>query len=131
MRIEHLAIWVSNLERMRNFYEEYFGATSGSKYINEKKGFSSYFLSFKGGPRLEIMHRPDISKKKWKQDPADESLGLIHFAISVGSMEKVDNLTAQLKEKGIRVLGEPRTTGDGYYESLVVDPEGNKIEITV
>ncbi|PIB39306.1 VOC family protein [Maribacter sp. 4G9] len=131
MRIEHLAIWVMDLERMRNFYEDFFGATSGSKYVNERKGFSSYFLSFHGGPRLELMHRPDVSEKILKHDVTEESLGLIHFAISVGSKEKVDSLTEHLKQTGIQVLGEPRTTGDGYYESLVVDPEGNKIEITV
>lgn len=129
MKIEHLAIWVRDLELMRKFYEDNFGAVSGDKYINQNKQFTSYFLSFDCGPRLELMHRPDIGKdlisKKEK-----EFFGLAHFAISVGSKECVNTLTVQLEQQGYKVLGPPRTTGDGYYESVVLDPEGNRIEIT-
>ena len=127
MKIEHLAIWASDLEAMRGFYETYFKASSGELYINPKKNFSSYFLSFEEGARLELMQRPEISTTLSES----EYLGLIHFAVSVGSERKVDELTERLRSDGFNVAGEPRTTGDGYYESVVLDPEGNRIEITV
>lgn len=128
MRIEHLAIWVTDLELMRSFYERYFGAISGKKYHNLQKNFTSYFLSFKEGPRLELMHKPTISSLG---DSHVEYLGITHFAVSVESKEKVNTLTEELRTDGYLVVGEPRTTGDGYYESVVLDPEGNRIEITV
>lgn len=128
MNIEHLAIWVNDLEGMRSFYEAHFGAKAGAKYHNPKKNFSSYFLSFTAGPRLEIMQKPEISAK---EESDSEHLGLIHFAISVGSRGKVDSTTEKFRKNGLRIVGEPRTTGDGYYESIVLDPEGNRIEITV
>lgn len=127
MKIEHIAIWVKDLEKMRAFYCSYFGAASNKKYINNKKGFSSYFLSFEEGCRLELMHREDIS------DPIDNSkeiFGLIHFSISTGSRQAVDQLTEQLRSDGFKVVGEARITGDGYYESVIADPEGNLVEIT-
>ena len=127
MRIEHIAIWVSDIEEIRSFYEHYFNAKAGEKYVNLKKNFTSYFLSFEQGARLELMHRPEISASVNQE----EHLGLIHFAISVGSKEKVDLLTNELRKDGFKITGEPRTTGDGYYESLVLDPEGNQIEITI
>lgn len=128
MKIEHLAIWVKDLDGMKNFYETFFGATSGNKYNNETKKFTSYFLSFKDGPRLELMHSPEIDDKFLKNE---EQMGLSHFAISVGSKKKVDELTKTLKDSGFSIIGNPRTTGDGYYESVVLDPEQNRIEITV
>ena len=128
MKIEHLAIWVKDLEASRTFYERYFNASAGAKYHNPTKSFTSYFLSFEGGPRLELMHRPDVVKLL--QD-GQEVMGLTHFAISVGSRSKVDELTEQLRKDGFSIIGEPRTTGDGYYESVVLDPEGNRIEITI
>lgn len=129
MRIEHIAIWVKDIESMRDFYCKYFNATSNDKYINSVKGFSSYFLSFESGTRLEIMHSKDMNNLNL--DNSKERFGLIHLAISVGSKEKVDQLTKQLKNDGFKITGEPRTTGDGYYESCVLDPEQNLIEITV
>ncbi len=128
MKIEHLAIWVNDLEGMKGFYETYFGAIAGNKYHNPSKKFTSYFLGFNDGPRLELMHRPDIAQKI---NGLDEHMGFIHFAISVGSQKKVDELTDSLRGSGFTVIGEPRTTGDGYYESVVLDPEQNRIEITV
>jgi len=128
MRIEHLAIWVNDLERMRVFYETYFGAIAGDKYHNPSKKFTSYFLSFEDGPRMELMHRSDIAKKL---NGEMEHIGIIHFAVSVGSKEKVDELTEQIRASGNKIVGEPRTTGDGYYESVVLDPENNRIEITI
>lgn len=127
MKIEHIAIWVSGIEEMRRFYEQYFNAKAGEKYVNLKKNFTSYFLNFAEGARLELMHKPEISALVHQ----DEHLGFIHFAISVGSKEKVDSLTEQLRQDGFKITGEPRTTGDEYYESVVLDPEGNRIEITI
>jgi lactoylglutathione lyase len=128
MRIEHLAIWVKDLENMKAFYCHYFNMKSGDLYVNEKKGFSSYFLSFETGARLELMHQGDILESEFGRDLL---IGINHLAISVGSKEKVDQLTEKLRVDGIRILGEPRTTGDGYYESVIGDPEGNLIEITI
>jgi lactoylglutathione lyase len=128
MKIEHLAIWVNDLEGMKDFYETYFGAMAGNKYHNPSKKFTSYFLSFEDGPRLELMHRPDIAQKL---GGLGEHIGINHFAVSVGTTEKVDDLTEQLRDSGYKIIGEPRTTGDGYYESVVLDPENNTIEITV
>ncbi|MGF7215196.1 lactoylglutathione lyase [Spirosoma lacussanchae] len=129
MRIDHVAIWVLDLESMRTFYETYFGATSNDMYRNARTGFSSYFLSFDSGVRLELMQRPGIPYSQ--NDPFQQALGLIHFAISVGSEAAVDALTERLRADGYAVVGEPRRTGDGYYESVVFDPEQNRIEITV
>jgi lactoylglutathione lyase len=128
MKIEHFAIWVRDLEKMKAFYERYFQAISNEKYFNPKKNFSSYFLSFEGECRLEIMQMPNIPENK--NDVYQQYMGLIHFAISVGSKERVDTLTEQLRKDGYEIVGEPRTTGDGYYESVILDPENNRIEIT-
>lgn len=128
MNIDHLAMWVNDLEGMRNFYESQFGAKASAKYHNPTTDFSSYFLSFTAGARLEIMQKPNIATKG---ESNNEHLGLIHFAISVGSKGKVDSFTEKFRNDGLRIIGEPRTTGDGYYESIVLDPEGNRIEITV
>ncbi|QJW88946.1 glyoxalase [Spirosoma taeanense] len=134
MHIDHLALWVRDLERMRQFYQTYFGAIANEKYVNSQKQFSSYFLSFpdhSGHPavaRLEIMQMPGIPNSK--NDALAQFSGLIHFAISVGSEIAVDHLTERLRADGYVVVGEPRRTGDGYYESIVFDPEQNRIEIT-
>ena len=128
MKIEHFALWVHNLEKMKAFYEKYFLATANAKYFNPKKNFSSYFLSFQGDCRLEIMQKPNIPDSK--NDAHQQFMGFIHFEISLGSKEKVDALTEQLRTDGYEIVGEPRTTGDGYYESVIFDPENNRIEIT-
>ena len=127
MKIEHIAIWVKDLEKMKEFYLKFFDLSSNNKYHNPKKKFSSYFLAFENSARIELMHKPDISELI---ENSDLKLGLTHFAISVGSKEKVDLLTEKIRANGNRIIGEPRTTGDGYYESLISDPEGNLIEIT-
>jgi len=128
MKIEHLAIWVKDLEAMKDFYIKYFQLTSNEKYYNPKKKFSSYFLTFDNGARLELMQRPDVTGFI---ENADVKLGLTHFAISVGSKEKVDELTEEIRRAGFKIVGEPRTTGDGYYESVIADLEGNHVELTV
>jgi lactoylglutathione lyase len=129
MTIDHVAIWVDDLETMRQFYCDHFGAVSGKKYINAGKGFSSYFLTFRtGGARLELMHRTDIHDVPLKRGFMK---GMAHLAISVGDKEAVDALTDRLRASFYIIAGEPRTTGDGYYESVVMDPEGNHVEITI
>lgn len=127
IRIAHVALWVEDLERARSFYTQFFGFSANDKYLNEKKKFSSYFLSHENGVRLELMHRPDILDLRKEA----EYLGWAHLAISVGSKKEVDTLTEQIRAAGFQVVGEPRTTGDGYYESVILDPENNRIELTV
>ncbi|MCU0324932.1 MAG: VOC family protein [Spirosomaceae bacterium] len=129
MRIEHIAIYCKDLEAMRGFYEKYFDGKSNEKYINAKKGFESYFISFSDGARLELMQMASIPTSK--NDIYAQFTGLIHFAVSVGSKEKVDELTERFRNDGIEIIGEPRWTGDGYYESVILDIEGNRIEITI
>ena len=128
MHIEHLAIWCTDLEKMKTFYCTYFNGKANTKYINPVKNFSSYFISFEKGPRLELMQMPNIPDSA--NDIMQQYKGLIHFAVSVGSGEAVNLLTEQLRNDGFKVIGEPRFTGDGYYESVVLDPEENRIEIT-
>ncbi|WP_431611908.1 VOC family protein [Chryseobacterium sp. 'Rf worker isolate 10'] len=127
MKIEHIAIWVKDLERSRAFYQKYFGAVSNEKYHNPVKNFQSYFLSFENGCRLEIMTRPDI--KESENSYESQQYGIIHLAFSVENKQKVDELTEVLRKDGYAVAGEPRITGDGYYESVILDPENNIIEI--
>ena len=129
MKIDHVAIWANDIEKLKIFYEQYFGATPNVKYVNDAKAFSSYFLSFDSGAQLEIMQMPSVPETA--NDPYKQFSGLIHLAISVGSKEKVDSLTAHLGEDGYKILGGPRNTGDGYYESTVLDPENNRLEITI
>ena len=127
MRIEHIALYVGDLEAARNFFVTYFEATSNEGYHNPRTDFRSYFLTFQGGARLELMHKPALT------DPGEKQArtGYAHIAFQVGSKEAVDQLTSRLKADGYPVTSGPRTTGDGYYESCIVDVEGNLIEITV
>lgn len=129
MRIAHIAIWVNDLEAMRAFYIHYFGAVSNEIYHNQQKQFRSYFLSFDDGCSLELMHRPDILNAE--KDYNKQQTGLVHFAISVGSKSRVDELAEQFRADGFPLVGLPRLTGDGYYEAVVLDPEGNIVEITI
>lgn len=128
MRIEHLAIWVKDLDKMRAFYMTYFDATSNELYHNPTKQFSSYFLTFDSGARIELMHKPQINSGAHS---GEDVFGYAHFAISLGSKESVDQMTELFRSNGLIIKGEPRTTGDGYYESVIADPEGNLIELTV
>ena len=130
MTINHAALWVSDLEGMKLFYERCFGAMAGQRYENPKKGFSSYFLSFSSGARLELMHKEGMMRPE-SDDPRGERAGMSHLAFSTGSEAEVDRLTGDFSERGIKILSRPRRTGDGYYESVIADPEGNTIEITV
>lgn len=125
MKIEHIALYVHDLERSKRFYCDFFGGKSNEMYVNPRKQFSSYFIEFEGGCRLELMHQPD----RGTQNEISNN-GLHHFAFSVGFREKVDELTGLLRNNGFEIYGEPRVTGDGYYESIVKDPDGNLVEIT-
>jgi lactoylglutathione lyase len=127
VKIEHVAIWTNDLERLKEFYIRYFNAVAGKKYNNPVRQFESYFLSFESGSRLELMKLPTIRSSKGRE----EFIGLTHLAISVGSKQLVDELTETLRKDDITIIGEPRTTGDGYYESVILDPDGNRIEITI
>lgn len=120
-------MYVRDLEAARDFFLKYLGASSNSGYHNKTTDFRSYFLSFDGGSRLEIMTRPHLADS----DNAIARMGFVHIAFSLGSKEKVNELTARLKADGYEVLSGPRTTGDGYYESCIVGIEGNQIELTV
>lgn len=127
MKIDHIAMYVKDLEGTKQFFERYFNAAANNLYHNEKTGFRSYFLTFDDGARLEIMNRTDLENAEKTLQRA----GYIHIAFSVGSKERVDSLTAQLKQDGYEVISGPRTTGDGYYESCIVAIEDNQIEITI
>jgi lactoylglutathione lyase len=128
MQIEHLAIWVQDLETMKDFYVNYFEVVHGEKYVNVSTQFVSYFIYFgQGKTRLELMTRPDIQAAAGQRG---FGMGLAHFAISVGGRDKVNALTERLRKDNYSIYSEPRTTGDGYYESVVLDPEGNYVEIS-
>ena len=127
MKIEHVGLFVKNLEKTVEFYQKYFGAVASEKYHNPKTTFSSRFLTFQDGARLEVCTREDLNTEKLSGYP----LGYMHLAMSLGSKEKVDEVSSQIEADGYPHLSGPRTTGDGYYESVVLDPEGNQIELTV
>ena len=161
MKIEHVAIWVRDIDKVCEFYRKYFGGVVHPIYHNPAKQFTSRFITFDDGARLEIMHRPDIcvernvgtvemfhvkhaiasvatgcshtgmTEHEHVGHEVSQHLGFTHLSFSVGSKEEVDRLTQKMSEDGIQVVGQPRTTGDGYYESVVLDPEGNRIELTV
>jgi lactoylglutathione lyase len=126
-RIEHLALWTNDIARSTAFYVTYFGATPGNRYANASKGFESCFLSFGDGARLEIMKTTALAPVT--TEAGAQRMGLTHFALAVGSERRVDELTQRLASDGHPVLDGPRRTGDGYYESVVLDPDGNRVEI--
>lgn len=125
MRIEHIAMYVSNLEESKRFFETYFGASAGEPYHNRTTNFRSYFLTFENGIRLELMNRPEMEDV----EKSEKRTGFHHLAFCAGSRKKVNELTEKLRSAGFPVISGPRVTGDGYYESCVEDPEGNLIEI--
>lgn len=125
MKINHIALYTNDLEKLKRFYEKYFNAKANDIYHNPTTGLKTYFLSFEDGARLEIMTRLNIEQI---EQPLIHN-GYIHLAFSAGSKQKVDELTNILKQDGYTVISEPRTTGDGYYESCILDPDGNQVEI--
>lgn len=133
MRIEHVALWTRDLERLAAFYRTYFGASVGVRYTSTTRRFHTRFLTFDSGARLELMqplHPLELATARLAADTIEPSGRYAHLAIAVGSPDQVDRSTARLREDGHLVLDGPRWTGDGYYESEVVDPDGNTVEIT-
>jgi lactoylglutathione lyase len=127
-KIEHIALWVNDIDRVCAFYARYFGATIGPPYQNKAKGFTSRFLSFESGARIEVMNSTSLNLLQ--REAAAQYLGIAHIAIALGNEAAVDALTSRLKTDRYTILDGPRRTGDGYYESVVLDPEGNRVEIT-
>jgi len=125
MNIAHIAIWTNDLEAMKNFYTRYFKGESNKKYTNPIKGFESYFISFESGAQLELMRNQSLDKSL----ATEERLGITHIAFKLGSKDAVLTLTETLRSDGFRIVGEPRTSGDGYFESVVLDVEENRIEL--
>ena len=125
MVLEHVALYTSDLEKLKKFYVNFFSAEANNKYRNPRTGLQTYFLSFAGGARLELMMRPDIRDR----DDAPMSTGLTHLAFRVGSREKVDVLTKTLTDAGYDLKTPPQVTGNGEYESCVFDPDRNEVEI--
>jgi lactoylglutathione lyase len=128
MKLEHVAVYTKDLDALRAFYMQYFQATSNDLYVNPRKGFRSYFLSFAGGARLELMQMDSVPISL--NDPIAQATGLTHIAFSVGSRGDVDRMAERLRNDGFRVVDGPRQTGDGYYECAFLDPDGNRVEIT-
>lgn len=126
MHIEHIAMYVNDIEKTKEFFVKYFNATSNEGYHNPNTDFRSYFLTFGDGARLEIMNRPQMKD----EEKTLNRTGYIHIAFSLGSKKQVDDLTERLRNDGFSVVSGPRTTGDGYYESCIIGIEGNQIEIT-
>lgn len=124
MKLHHIAIWTFRLEELKDFYVRFLGGTSNEKYINPKKGFESYFISFDEGPTLELMSRVDV-----QNTPIEENRrGLTHLAFTFPSKEEILRFTEEMRSEGYTIAGEPRTSGDGYFESVVLDPDGNRLE---
>ena len=128
-RVEHVALLTEDIDRLARFYAQYLGATAGPKYANPAKGFESCFLTFQDGPRLELMKTSVLRPVKYES--GTHRMGLTHLAFSLGSESRVDELTATLSEAGFAVKEGPRRTGDGYYESVVLDPDGHRLELTL
>ncbi len=129
MTLEHVAIWTNQLEQLKDFYCTYFNGVAGEKYTNLSKQFSSYFLSFAAGARLEIMSKPTIPPNGNDTVQA-QHLGIIHLAFGVNTMEEVDEKAEEMKKNGFAILSGPRITGDGYYEFETLDPDNNRLEVT-
>ena len=127
MYIEHVAIWSSNIEISKDFYIKYFEAVSNEKYISKNNpGFESYFLKFNNGSRLEIMQHPNINQKN-----NFEMLGFAHIAFAVKNKQEFDELINRMQKENVKIISQPRLTGDGYYEACVLDPDNNKVEIII
>ena len=129
MILEHVAIWTDRLEELKDYYVKYFDGTPNEKYINSKKQFHSYFISFKTGARLEIMAMPNIPDNL-NDTVIKQHKGIIHLAFGVDTMQEVEEKAKQLDKDGFIILSGPRKTGDGYYEFETLDPDGNRLEVT-
>ena len=124
--LHHIGLFVKELEQAKKFWCTYFGGTANEMYHNPRTGLKTYMLSFALGACLELMNRPETAHGALLDT---FQCGYAHIAFNAGSKDKVDSLTSRLSDDGYKVVSAPRTTGDGYYESCVADPEGNLIEI--
>jgi lactoylglutathione lyase len=129
MTIDHIAIWTTNLELLRDYYVSYFDGRANQKYTNDKSGFESYFITFESGSRLELMKKPGIPENL-NDTSGKQHLGLIHLAFGMETMEKVSEKAAELEKNGFRIIRGPRKTGDGYFEFETLDPDNNRIEVS-
>ena len=129
MTLEHVAIWTADLERLKTYYQMYFSGVPNNKYVNEQKGFQSYFLTFASGARLELMQRENIPANL-NDTIGKQYQGIIHLAFGVDTMEEVEQKALELRNAGFSILSGPRKTGDGYYEFETLDPDNNRIEVT-
>jgi lactoylglutathione lyase len=127
-QIAHVALWTPDIERLAGFYVQYLGASAGPRYVNPVRGFESRFLTFAAGARLELMASTRL--QPLRIEPGAERMGLTHLAFALGADTRVDELTQTLRAAGYAVIDGPRRTGDGYYESVVLDPDGNRVELT-
>lgn len=127
MRIEHVAVWTRQLEKLKDFYVAMFNGTASAKYTNRTTGFESYFIAFANGSRLELMQKQGIPENR--NNPIDQHLGIIHIAFDAGSMNEVDRMCSMMRNAGCSILRGPRKTGDGYYEFETLDPDNNRLEI--
>jgi lactoylglutathione lyase len=128
MKLEHIAIWTKDLEKLKIYYTRYFEGKANSLYTNSITGFTSYFITFDGGARLELMHKSNIPENLNDRE-TQQHLGIIHLALAVNTRDEVDMKAEELKKAGYSILRGPRTTGDGYYEFETLDPDGNRIEV--
>lgn len=129
MKLDHIAIWTDDIERLKEFYVKYFAGKPNKKYTNEKRQFHSYFISFESGARLEIMSMPNIPDNL-NDRIISQHKGIIHLAFEVNTKQKVDKMARRFKEEGLKILNGPRKTGDGYYEFETLDPDKNRLEVT-
>ena len=129
MIFEHTAIWTDNLEALKDFYVKYLDGRSNNIYTNEKKQYQSYFISFGSGARLELMTRPNIPENQ-NDTISSQHIGIIHLAFEAATKQEVDEKARLFTTNGFQILDGPRTTGDGYYEFVTLDPDNNRIEIT-
>lgn len=127
MRIEHVAVWTNGLERLKDFYIRYFNGMASEKYVNGNTGFESYFIQFGTEARLELMWKPTVCRNAVN---VVENQGIAHFSMEIGTRQDVVALTERMRGDGVVVLSEPRLTGDGYFESVIADPDGNRIELS-
>ena len=129
MKLEHAAIWTEDLETMKEFYVKFFGGQSGKKYCNQAKKYESYFITFDQGARLELMKKAGIPENR-NDTIGSQHRGLIHLAFESSSKREVDEKAVWFSSEGIKIIDGPRTTGDCYYEFVILDPENNRIEVT-
>lgn len=127
MKLHHVAIWVNDLNKIKDYYMQHFGAVVNELYVNKTTGLNSYFLSFPSGSQIEILYRPDIPDNL--NDTIAQYKGYTHLAFEVESREEVDSKAKELQAAGYPILRGPRVTGDGYYEFETLDPENNRLEV--